>query len=238
MKEDEYMPNLTSKAAFKLLTEGIINTEEDWQKQENRWILHCYYAGEAAARIATKLGFDEKNADYAKTLGYIHDIGRRINHKNHPREGYKYLQEKGYKEASKVCLTHSFIDNDINLVAGGPPKKKENYDFFVDFLTTTELTIFDNIVQLCDLFCLETGFTTIEKRLLDIYTRKGIYPNTQDHLNATINLKKRLEEKMHCELYDLFPEIEKSVLESQEKDNKELLKMINNNTNKTFKKTI
>ena len=104
------MEKLTSKKALELLTEGIILQESDYQKHENRWINHCINVGEAAGRIAERLNLD---SDHAKTLGYIHDIGRRINHPNHPIEGYKYMNSLEYVVESGICLTHSFINNDI-----------------------------------------------------------------------------------------------------------------------------
>ena len=75
------------------------------------------------------------------------------------------------------------------------------------YLESHKCNIYDNIIQLCDLFCLETGFTTIEKRLLDIYNRKGVFSNTPEHFKRAISLKQNIETLMGCELYSLFPEI-------------------------------
>lgn len=35
-------------------------------------------------------------------------------------EEYFYLQNRGYEEMVRYCITHSFIDNNIYLTAGGP----------------------------------------------------------------------------------------------------------------------
>ena len=219
----KYINSLSGKNAYNLLTEGIIQDENDLERGENRWIKHSLYVGEAARRIAKKLNVNE---DLALSLGYIHDIGRRINHFNHPIEGYKYMIDKGYSDYARICLTHSFIDNDITLTAGGGPKTKETYEFINRFLMENPKNIYDNIIQLCDLFCLETGFTTIEKRILDITKRKGIYDNSYNHFMKTIELKERIEEMMGCNLYDLFPEINKEDLDNIESDYLELINLL------------
>ena len=57
------------------------------------------------------------------------------------------------------------------------------------------------------MFCLDSGFTTIEKKILDISMRKGTYDNSLEYFNSVIALKDRLEYRMGCYLYSLFPEI-------------------------------
>ena len=215
---------LTKSKAFDLLIEGSINEDKDFLKSENRWILHSIYVGLASRRLAKALNLDE---NHAEMFGLVHDIGRKIDHANHPMEGFNYLNNLGYLNASKICITHNFIDNDINLTAGYGPKETNTYDFIDTFLTKHPVTIYDNIVQLADLFCLETGFTTIEKRLLDITNRKGVTNNSLNHFKSVISLKDRLEEKMNCQLYDLFPEIKKEDLVNKDTDYQELMILFN-----------
>lgn len=227
------MDKLTEKKAKELLFLGVIENESDLTKSNNRWILHCLYVGCAAKRIASKLGIDE---DYAAALGYIHDIGRKINHQNHPIEGYNYIKKHGFNTDAKICLTHSFIDNNINLVAGGPPKNDQIYTFLNNFLQSNKPSIYDSIVQLCDLFCLEKGFTTLEKRILDIYTRKGIYENSLEHFHSALALKEQLENQMGCNLYDLFPEINKEDTQSIQDHKEQILKLIDEQNKKKKQK--
>lgn len=215
---------LTKSKAFDLLIEGNIKEEKDFLKNENRWILHSIYVGLASRRIAKALNLDE---NHAEMLGLIHDIGRKIDHNNHPIEGYNYLNKLGYTNVSKICITHNFIDNDINLTAGYGPKDLEKYKFVEIFLLKHPTTIYDNIVQLADLFCLETGFTTIEKRILDITNRKGISENALEHFQKTLELKNRIEKKINCSLYDLFPEVKPIDLIEQENDHQKLMTLLN-----------
>ena len=96
-----------------------------------------------------------------------------------------------------------------------------------------QLNIYDNIIQLCNLFCLESGFTTFEKRILDISTRKGIYDNSSEHFKNIMNLKNKIETMMGKEIYSLFKEIRKEDLDSINDDYEKLLKMF-----KTKEKTL
>ncbi len=217
---------LNEEVALELLIKDQIKERSDLKKTENRWILHSIYVGLASRRIAFKLGLD---SGYAMALGFIHDIGRKIDHFNHPIEGYNYLIKLGYVEEAKISLTHSFVDNQIENTAGGGPKDLDSYNFINDFLIKNPPTLYDNIIQLCDLFCLETGFTTIEKRLLDLCFRKGIYSNSYLHFQNVIKLKEKLESKMKCNLYDLFPEIEKDDLNSQYQDKEKLIDILKDN---------
>ena len=209
---------ITASEAYQLLLKDVVCSVEDWNRPENRWVKHCVYVGEAAGRIAECLGVD---SDFAKALGYVHDIGRKVSHPRHVIVGYSYLMKLGLDEMAGSCLTHSFIDNDIRLTAGGP-LRTDTEALVAPYLNSHPATIYDNIVQLCDLFCLETGFTTIEKRMLDISLRKGVYDNSKDHFEHVLKLKKRIEDKMGCSLYSLFPEIPEND-RNQIKDNRQKL---------------
>ena len=74
------------------------------------WIKHSINVGIAARNIAKKVSaLDE---DKAYILGILHDIGRRVGIVNIPKhvyEGYKFCSEKGWDEAAKICMTHSYV---------------------------------------------------------------------------------------------------------------------------------
>ena len=213
---------LNSQDAYQLLIKDVITSEEDWKRPENRWLKHCIYVGKAAGRIAAQMELD---SDFARALGYVHDIGRKVSHPRHVIEGYSYLMRLGYDEMARSCLTHSFIDNDINLTAGGPLRADTQAKVF-PYLDSHPVNIYDNIVQLCDLFCLDTGYTTVEKRMLDISKRKGVFSNSLEHFHSALNLKVRIEEQLGCSLYDLFPEISKEDILHIRKDRDELERLL------------
>ena len=215
---------MDSEKALSILLQNI-KSKTDLAKPENKWILHSIYVGLAARRIAHELGVDE---DFALTIGYMHDIGRMIDHKDHAMNGYNYLNKLGYHNVARYCLTHSYINNKLFSTAGGGPKNKESYQYISNYLDSIKLNVYDNIVQLCDLFCLETGFTTFEKRILDITKRKGVYPNSLSHFNSIMELKEKMENLMGKKIYDLFPEIKKEDLDSQNDDYEELMELFKN----------
>lgn len=193
------MNKLTEKEALRLL-------EEAEQLNPGRWIIHSKKVGEAAARIAERLNLD---VEKARVMGYIHDIGKRFGKDAiHTIEGYEFLKGLGYDlEYANICLTHSYLDNDINCTAGGFPSPKfKGYEFRKEFIKKHEYTIYDKIINLCDLFC-TNEFVTIDRRLIDIYIRRGVYENTVYHIKNTIKLKRKIENQMGCGLYSLFPEI-------------------------------
>ena len=196
---------LTSKEAKELLEIESKTTKDD------RWIEHCISVGDSAGRIANALyekGIDVE-VDKAITLGYLHDIGKYNGEsRGHVMRGYEYLKSKGYDlEFANICLTHSYLNNDVTCTAGGGPKPEDN-PFLTDFIKNHEYTIEEKIINLCDLMC-PHGYNvfTIDKRLIDLIIRKGAYANTQYHVIETYKLKKYFDDLLEYNLYDLFPEI-------------------------------
>ena len=169
---------------------------------DDRWIKHSICVGNTAGKIAEKLNLD---VDYAKTLGYIHDIGRAIGDGNdHVINGYNYIKELGYDdEYANICLTHSYLNNDVYCTAGGFPK---DIPFRTEFVKNHEYTIYEKIINLCDLMCTDVNMT-VDKRLIDLMSRRGAYENTQYHIKETYKLKQYIDEQLGFNVYDLFPSI-------------------------------
>lgn len=169
---------------------------------DDHWINHSICVGNSAGKIAERLNL---NVDYAKTLGYIHDIGKCVdNFKNHVINGYNYLKELGYDdEYANICLTHSYLNNDVYCTAGGVPK---DIPFRTEFIKNHEYTIYEKIINLCDLMCTDV-IMTVDKRLIDLIIRKGVYENTQYHIKQTYKLKQYIDEQLGFNVYDLFPGI-------------------------------
>ena len=167
--------------------------------------------GNAAGVIAEALNKKDMNLDVDKaiTLGYIHDIGKKFNDfEMHSINGYDYIKELGYdEEYYNICLTHSYLNNDIMCTAGGIP---EDIPFRTEFIKNHEYTIYEKIINLCDLMCNKQIFT-IDKRLIDIMMRRGAYSNTQYHIKETYKLKEYFDNLLGYNLYDLFPEIKNNL---------------------------
>lgn len=179
------------------------------------WIEHCISVGNSAEIIARALKEKGQNVDIdkAKTLGYLHDIGKyNGEYDEHAMRGYKYLKDKGYDdEYCNVCLTHSYLNNDVICTAGGLPNLNDNL-FLSEFIKNHSYTIEEKIVNLCDLMCPQDNKVfTIDKRLIDIMIRRGTYSNTQYHIKETYKLKEYFDNLLGYNLYKLFPEIKNNL---------------------------
>lgn len=192
---------LTSKEALKLLEQQKFNTKD------NRWIEHCISVGNSAGRIANALLEKGIKIDVDKTiiLGYLHDIGKYNGESHgHVMRGYKFLEEKGYgEEYCNICLTHSYLNNDVYCTAGGVPR---DIPFRTEFIKNHKFTIYEKIINLCDLMCTSVNLT-LEKRLIDIMKRRGVHENTVYHINEAQKLKKEFDDMLGFNVYDLFPDI-------------------------------
>ena len=126
--------------------------------------------------------------------------------------GYEYLKSKGYDdEYANICLTHSYLNNDIVCTAGGVPNPDDN-PFLANFIKEHEYTIEEKLINLCDLMCPQANKVfTIDKRLIDIMTRRGAYSNTQYHIKETYKLKEYFDDLLGYNLYDLFPEMKENL---------------------------
>ena len=194
---------LNKEQALKLLDEGE-------KLNPGRWIEHSKKVGEASRRIAEKLNLDTEKAE---VLGLIHDIGKRYGEKaHHVINGYKFIKELGYDdEYANICLTHSYLNNDINCTAGGVPSpKSDGYEFRKEFVKNHEYSIYEKIINFCDLMCTDR-FMILEQRLIEIMTRRGVDINTVYHIKEALKLKNEIDELLGCSVYDLFPEIKENV---------------------------
>jgi len=188
---------LTSDGALELLKEAEKTTSD------LGWIRHSKCVGETAGIIAKKLGLD---VDKAMTLGYIHDIGKRTGEfKSHVMNGYNYLKELGYDdEYCNICLTHSYLNNDYLCTAGGIP---DNIPFRTEFIKSHQYTIYEKIINLCDLMCTDKRMI-LEKRIIEIMLRRGCHENSVYHITEAQKLKREIDNLLGCSVYALFDDIE------------------------------
>ena len=195
LKDNDYM-KLNSEQAFALLIQGLENPGEI------QYVLHSRNVGNLAGMIAKELGLDE---EHAKVLGYLHDIGRKIYNANHMYEGYRYLKENGYEDVAYICLTHSFLNNDLECIcASFLPPDSEGYDELKEFVESHKNTMYDKVIQTCDLLCLHSGGTTLEKRIEDIESRRGTHYKSKYHKDTAMHQKAEIEEMLGHSIYDFY----------------------------------
>jgi hypothetical protein len=178
---------------------------EAQQLNPGPWVAHSQHVAQAAQAIAACHSDLDDQAAYI--LGYLHDIGRRtgVTGMRHVLDGYHFLQSKGYQDAARICLTHSFP---IKTAASGSARwdtTQEEYDFVEGYLDGIKYNLYDRLIQLCDSISLPTGFCLMEKRLVDVVMRYGIPPLTLLKWEAYFQIKADFERQIGRSIYSLLP---------------------------------
>ena len=174
------------------------------------WVKHSINTGLAARNIAEKI--PSMDPEKAYLVGLLHDIGRRVgivDHPTHIYEGYKYCMEKGWDEAARVCMTHSFL------------LMKDEFDYepeteqekaIKEYIVNCEADNYDKLIQLCDSLAADYGFVILEKRFVDVTRRYGIMEGYIKGWETAFAIKEHFEEQMGCSVYDVLPDIGKTTL--------------------------
>ncbi|WP_196802958.1 HD domain-containing protein [Candidatus Stoquefichus massiliensis] len=164
------------------------------------WGNHCRVAAQCAKKIAKVCAMDDEKA---YVLGILHDIGRKflVRDLGHVYYGYQYMQRLGYHQVARVCLTHSFLNQDLDLYIG---KLDIPYPEVEEVKTLLQHIIYDDydrLIQLCDALAGSEGVIDIEERMADVKQRYGNYPQAQWDKN--IELKSYFETKARQNIYDI-----------------------------------
>lgn len=177
------------------------------------WVEHSIYTAEAAGRIAEN--HKELVPDVAYTLGLLHDIGRRygVTNMKHTIDGYNYLMEKGYSDAAKICLTHSFPYKDMNVYFGKKDCTEMEVVFIRNYLEHTAFNDYDRLIQLCDALALPEGFCLMEKRMVDVALRHGTNEHTVLKWKSTFAIKERIEKAIGKSIYSILPGVVENTFE-------------------------
>ena len=145
-------------------------------------------------------------------MGCLHDIGRRegVTGIRHTLDGYKYLCKKGFMDAARMCLTHSFTIKKVTAIFGKWDCSAEELAFLADYLEQTEYTVYDRLIQLCDCLASSTGFWLLEKRMIDVALRYGCTDFAVEKWQGYFRIQKEFEEVVGCSIYDLLPEVKEN----------------------------
>ena len=184
-----------------------VNTYLDEAEQMNpgSWVQHLRNAGQAAFIFANRIdGLDPQTA-YA--LGCLHDIGRRDGKFDllHILHGYHFMMDQGYPDVARICLTHSFINQDVRRAENNWDGSPEELDWVAAYLARMEYNDYDRLIQLCDAVSVDTGYWLIEKRLLDVGIRRGVTEYSPQRWQKMLEIQAYFEEKLGCSVYSLLP---------------------------------
>lgn len=174
------------------------------------WIEHSIYTGKAAKNIAKC--HPRLDPETAYVFGCLHDIGRRFgaSHIKHVIDGYKFMNELGYPNIAKICLTHSFPIKHMNAYFGEKDCSKQDLDFLADFLSKAKYSEYDLLIQLCDALATSDGFCLIEKRLIDVVLRNGLAELTIPKWQKIFEIKQNIEKAIRSSIYKVLPGVQKN----------------------------
>lgn len=175
------------------------------------WVKHSENVGLAAKNIAHMVPELDENKAYI--LGLLHDIGRRVGVVNIPKhvyEGYKYCMGKGWDDAARICMTHSyvFMKDEFNY----EPETFEEREIKSYIISLGEANKYDKLIQMCDALATDYGFVILEKRFVDVTRRYGIMEDYIRGWDVTFAIKEMFEAEMGCSIYDFLPDIGKTTL--------------------------
>lgn len=169
------------------------------------WVQHSIFVAQAAEAIAAY--HPELSASAACVLGYLHDIGRGAGPSDmrHVLDGYVFLHSRGFDDAARICLTHSFPVQDIRAVAGAWDCTPEEMGFLETRLLEIEYDEYDRLIQLCDALAMPDGFCLLEKRLVDVSLRRGVNERTVPRWRAFMHLQQDFEHIIGRSIYSVLP---------------------------------
>jgi hypothetical protein len=169
------------------------------------WVDHSRHVASAARAIAACRPTMDAGAAYV--VGLLHDLGRRagVTGARHVIDGYAYLAARGYEDAGRVCLTHSFSLKQVDSIYGAKDWTEDERRFLQQYLASIEYDLYDRLIQLCDALALPTGCCLLEKRLVDVVLRYGAHEYTVAKWQATIATKDEFEAAIGGSIYRLLP---------------------------------
>lgn len=191
------MKSLTKAGAIQLLEDAL-------KLNPGKWGAHSYNVATAAKYIAKKTGYLDDNKAYI--FGLLHDIGRRfgVGHIKHVYDGMIYMEQLGYFDVAKTCLTHSFPIQNIVSYNGACDLPADKLQLLENRLQAVEYDDYDRLIQLCDAIGAADGFCILEVRLIDVAIRNGINQYSVEKWKKFIELKHYFDEKCHEDIYTVI----------------------------------
>jgi len=191
----------TREIAEQLLEQGVAKNPGPWRE-------HSMAVAEAAEKIALavneKQGEERMNPDLAYVYGLLHDIGRQEGHTYiaHVYDGYHFLSGLGYRNAARICLTHSFNLQTTDDYIGKIDISDEKFAELKSLLEAVEFDDYDRLIQLLDSTCAADGTKNLEARMGDVKARYGYYPEAK--WNKNFELKEYFEKLAGRDFYDMI----------------------------------
>lgn len=176
-----------------------------WASDHNpgAWVDHSRHVAFAAEAIGGAAGL---NAEKCYVLGLLHDVGRYPGRTQarHLLDGYNLCMEKGWPDAARICLTHSFPVPEIEVFIGWVDTTEEEKAFVAEFIQR-KMDDYDELIQLCDALATSAGCCMLEKRWVDVLMRYGWSEHNPAKWKQTLAIKRKFDALAGCNIYDLLP---------------------------------
>jgi hypothetical protein len=186
-------------------TEAEVLIEEAREMNPGPWVEHSRYVAKAAEAIARHHPRLDPEATFV--MGTLHDIGRRagVAGMRHVIDGYTFLMEKGFDDAARICLTHSYPTGRAQAVPGKWDGSEKELTFIRKYIAKIEFDEYDKLIQLCDALSLPSGFCLMEKRLIDVALRYGTDKYSVPRWKAYLALQVEFEKAIGMSIYKMLP---------------------------------
>ena len=89
----------------------------------------------------------------------------------HVYAGYRYCTGKGWDEAARVCMTHSYLRMQEEF-SDDPESEQEKT--IRAYIMNCRADDYDRLIELYDSLAVDYGFVILEKRFVDVTRRYGI----------------------------------------------------------------
>lgn len=181
---------------------------EAYSLNPSSWVEHSRNVAVAARNIAEKC--PGLNSEKAYILGLLHDIGRRGGNMQarHALEGYRFMHVQGYDDCARICLTHTFQYKHVKGIYDTWDCSDEDINFVKNYLNSVEYNDYDLLIQICDALSLDTGFCTLEKKMVSSVLKFGFKETTSFKWRATFDIKDYFDRKVGYSIYKLLPKVE------------------------------
>ena len=114
------------------------------------------------------------------------------------------MNEKGFNNIAKICLTHSFPLKIIESYTGKNDCTVEETNYLKKELEDYEYDDYDKLIQLCDALGSSEGIVLMEMRFVDVIKRNGFNEYTKEKWEAFDEIKNYFEVKCGKKIYELF----------------------------------
>ena len=187
------------------LTDAMALLEWAHEKNPGPWREHSKGVARAAQKIAEAVGLD---GEKAYLLGLMHDIGRYEGPRglHHAIAGYALLMKKGWADAARIAVTHSFPTQSLDHFGGGALDVNDDEMAVIQRILAQPFDDYDRLIQLCDAISWGEGVCLMEKRLVDVVIRHGIFEGMDVKWKKWFEIKSDFERRMGRSIYSLFPE--------------------------------